>query len=90
MSRSRSLSSATLVVAWTAAFAQDRPADASVPGQRAAAVPKYVAPLRDYRAFADSAPRTTSCSGKPRRNREAERASGRLATRQLVGARRRA
>jgi|GEM_PF-6039024 len=53
MSRSRSLSAATLVVACTAAFAQDRPADASVPEQRAAAVPKYVAPLRAYRAFAD-------------------------------------
>jgi hypothetical protein len=53
MSRSRSLCAATLVFAWTAAFAQGRTVDAPAPGQGTGAVPNYVSPLRDYRAFAD-------------------------------------
>lgn len=53
MSRPRSLCAATLVFACTAAFAQGRTADAPAPGQGAGTVPKYVSPLRDYRAFAD-------------------------------------
>jgi hypothetical protein len=51
MSRSRSLYAATLVAVCAGAFAQTPPAPAS--GERAEAVPRYVSPLRDYRAFAD-------------------------------------
>lgn len=51
MSRSRSLCAATLVAVCAGAFAQAQPAPAS--GKRAEAVPRYVSPLRDYRAFAD-------------------------------------
>lgn len=53
MSRSTSLCAATLVFAWTAAFAQGRTADPPAPGQGTGALPSYVSPLRDYRAFAD-------------------------------------
>lgn len=53
MSRSRSLCAATLAVACAAAFAQGPTAVAPASVQRAGAAPKYVSPLRDYRAFAD-------------------------------------
>lgn len=53
MSRSRSLCAATLVVACAAAFAQGPTTAAPAPVQGAGAAPKYVSPLRDYRAFAD-------------------------------------
>ncbi len=51
MSPSRSLCAATLVAVCAGAFAQTRPAPAS--GEGAQAVPRYVSPLRDYRAFAE-------------------------------------
>lgn len=51
MSRSRSLCAATLVALCTSALAQAQPASAS--GERTEAIPRYVSPLRDYRAFAD-------------------------------------
>lgn len=53
MSRFTSLCAVALVFAWTAAFAQGRTADAPAPGQGTGALPGYVSPLRDYRAFAD-------------------------------------
>lgn len=53
MSRSRSLCAATLAAACAVAFAQGPTADAPASGRGAGAVPKYVSPLRDYRAFAD-------------------------------------
>ncbi len=49
----RSLSAATLAVACSAALAQVPTADATAPVHGSSAVPKYVSPLRDYRAFAD-------------------------------------
>jgi hypothetical protein len=51
MSRFTSLCAATLVFAQTAAFAEGH--TTAAPEQRASALPKYVSPLRDYRAFAD-------------------------------------
>lgn len=53
MSRSRSLCAATLVIASTAVSAQSRPADAPAPRQHAGALPSYVSPLRDYRAYVE-------------------------------------
>lgn len=53
MSRSRTLYAATLVVACAPAFAQGPSTDAPAPGHGAGGVPRYVSPLRDYRAFAD-------------------------------------
>jgi hypothetical protein len=53
MSRSRSLCAVILAVACSAAFAQVQTAAAAAPGQAPAAVPNYVSPLREYRAFAD-------------------------------------